>query len=227
MAVIKRSHLIGSTIIICVVVFIVPFVIKSKSDTYISVFSLSFTALGTVATFATLVIAILLYDRFGLKGLFIERQTDKVLELARHLKNINLNAQAKTFTYIVHINFNTLKMFEGFPPYKEDQTKTILLSFEDYELFMKEIYEFKNSYWLPEKIKQKLKFLEIFGMKEVEDFNDGNYIKFSFGYSSENDTKITIPKLTFEMLNINFHALINEIDEWIKKHSEIPIDLKF
>lgn len=70
----KQFLLIIISVIGSILAFMIPFFITNKNDSLVSILSLSFTAVGCFATLMTLVIAILLYKRFGLEYRFVEKQ---------------------------------------------------------------------------------------------------------------------------------------------------------
>ncbi|HKC69521.1 MAG TPA: hypothetical protein VKG26_14895, partial [Bacteroidia bacterium] len=158
----KKNNLIILSISLCILSFIVPFFLKSSQDTYLSVISVSLTAMGTVATIITLIIAIYLYDRFGLESKFIEKQTEKVLELTDLLKGKTILVKTTGFTYFIRPSRQQLKSFNNdIIWYQEDRKKQILISPEDYDKALVEIIAIQRSYWLPEEIKIKMEFLQI------------------------------------------------------------------
>ncbi len=222
----KKRKFILISIIISGLAFVFPFLIRSPADNLFSVLSLSFTAVGTIATLATLVIAIFLYDRFGLESKFIEKQTDKVLELADLLKGKTINAQTRGLTYLIRPSKLQLNSFNSLEEYKLDCKKTILMSVEDYELSMNGIIAINRSYWLPSEIKEKMKFLIIGGFMHLDSEVDENFVRFDFRTISDKDWKLPFPKMTFENFNTNLHNLVQEIESWLEKHSDIRIDLK-
>lgn len=226
MKTLKKRHLIIISLTLCGFAFIFPFLIRSSTDNLFSILSLSMTAVGTVATIATLIIAIFLYDRFGLEGKFIEKQTDKVLELADLLKGKIIIVNVRGLRYLIRPSRRQLTDFIDFKEYKIDCKKNILISADDYELSMQGIIAINRSYWLPTEIKEKMKFLMVGVLEPVEDLSNENVVRFDFGSAKDKNWMMILPKMTFENFNNNLHDLVQEIEIWLKKHSDIPIDLK-
>ena len=223
---IKKSHLIWVTTTLCLAGFFIPFIFRTCSDTLISVLSESFTVVGTIATLATFVIAILLYDRFGLEGKFVAKRTDKVLELIDLLKGKVITVKGKGFEYFVRPSRSQLIDFNRMSFYKNDCKKAILMRMDDYNRGTNDLLALRRSYWLPSEIKEKMKFLAIAGLVKLEDFTDEKFIKLNFGFDSNEEWRSTLPEMTFENFNVNLHDLIKEIEDWLKKYSSISLDLK-
>ena len=222
--IIKKNRVIGLVIvcIICLIGFVFPFIIKANNDTIISVLSLSFTAVAAIATVATFIIAVLLYDRFGLERKFIENQTEKVFELADLLKGKVITARIDKYNYLIRPSRTQLNEFNSLPFYPQYCKKRIAISMEDYYLSLGEILVIKRSYWLPSEIKEKMKFLEIALIyPSTEDC-----VKLEFKKGESREWNFTIPEMTFESFIMNLHDLVKAIEDWLEKHSAIPIDLK-
>lgn len=226
MKAIKKQHLIWASITLCGLAFVFPFIIMTCEDTISSILLLSFTAVGTVATIATLVIAIFLYDRFGLEGKFMEKQTEKVLELVDLIKGKTITVKVKNFNYLVRPSRKQLDALNKFTFYQRDCKKIILVSPDDYELALRKINAVRRSYWLPKKIKEKMIFLEIVGFATIENPQEEKYVRFDFHETIIENWMLAIPETTFEYFNNNLYDLVFEIENWLSNHSEIPIDLK-
>lgn len=226
MKTIKKQHLFLTSIIVCVLAFVFPFLIKSYEDSLYSVLSLALTAVGTVGTVATLVIAILLFDRFGLEGKLIVKQTEKVLELADLLKGKTITVKSKESIYFVRPSRRQLAHFVSFPSYQLDHKKIILMSPDDYELALRNIIAVRRSYLLPQIIKDKMTFLQFAAFCKLENIKVEQYVRFDFNETNNKNWMLTSPEITFEQFNKNLQDLVLEIENWLKKHSDFPLDLK-
>jgi hypothetical protein len=221
---VRKSHKIW-TIVLSTVGFMTPIILKEDRDSWNSVLSLSFTILGTLLSIATLLIAMLLFDRFGINAKFKDRQVDKVLELAIYLKETNISASTNKFRYFINASQSFISRRYEFPQYKTDENKTILFP-GNYEELFKQLNEIRNNYWLPQEIKIKMKFLEIYGLADVENHLEDQYVRLDINNNAQGEWKQSFPRITLEMFNINLHDLLREIDVWLKKHSNVTVDLK-
>lgn len=222
----KKKTLLITSIIVCILFFTIPFIIRNDSDSWMSVIGTAFTSLGAVATFITLLIAIFLYNKFSLDNKFLEYQTLKVLELADYLKGKTININTESFVYYLRFNIDNSKL-ENESFYKVMKTRTILINYEDFDSFVDPLLEIKRSYWLPKEIKEKLEFLNLFAICEMDNEIKSETVKVYLKKENKNNEfGIPLPKMTVEEFINNKNRLVQEIHNWINKYSEIKIDLK-
>jgi len=219
--------LLGIISITCsILAFVLPFVISKSSDSYLSILSTSFTGLGAIASLFTLVIALILYQRFGIESRFIERQTDKTLELVDIIKGKVINVKTKKYNYFLRFKIddkNILK--EKFYDYLNP--KIIIIKHNDYEIFTRSLYEIRKSYWLPKEIKEKMGFLIIYGHKKLsDDSNSEKYARLNFENDNSGDYVLPMPEMTVADYIKKKNELTKSIENWLSKHSDIKIDLK-
>ncbi|GAC1386765.1 MAG: hypothetical protein NVSMB45_16450 [Ginsengibacter sp.] len=225
MPLLRRKYLFWA-ILICIIGFVLPFLFKAKTDSYNSVISLSFTVLGTLITIVTLIIAFLVYDKFGINAKFKEKQVDTVIELSVLLKKTSMTVSASELNYLVHATQSSETIRNSIPAYKADSSKTILVP-GNFSHLIGNLNSLRLSYWLPEEIKNKMKFLDIYALAVVNDPYNEEYVRLDFNNSSNNVWMKTFPRLTFEMFNINLHNLFKEINIWFEAHSNISPNFNF
>lgn len=224
MSQIKKRYII-LTLIACVLGFIIPLILKENSDSWDSALSLSFTVLGTIASFATLFVAVLLFDRFGINAKFKENQVDKVLQLANVLKETRISIATNQYEYFIHISQSAISRRKDVPYYNLDKQKTLLFPFNYFDL-IKEILTISKSQWMPQEIKQRMKFLEIVFLSKTENPTDEKYVRLDINKGTNGVWSESIPKIHFEMFDINLQNLLEEIKKWLKNHSNVAIDLE-
>jgi|GEM_PF-3544435 len=225
----KKKDLVGTCIIFLIIAFFIPFIIRKETESILSVFSTAMTSIGALATVATLFIAIHLYQRFGLESRFISEQTDKVLEIVDILKGQYFMGNTNKYSYFLGTGREKIEMTMKGPFYQSDKNKIVLINNEDFSKTWDRVLEIKRSYWLPNKIKKKIEFLEFVMYQEVENPLDEKYIRI-YSDIKKNDVKkvewsITYPTITFDEYNKKFYELIKSIEKWLKQHSDIKIDL--
>jgi len=226
---INKKDLIGISIILMLFAFFIPFAFRTEKDSILDIFSVSLAAIGTVATVITLFIAIYLYQRFGLESRFIGAQTDKVLEIVDILKGQYFMGNTNKYSYFLGTSREKIAMTMTGPFYQSDKNKIVLINHEDFSKIWDKVLEIKRSYWLPNKIKKKIKFLEFNMFQNVEEPYDEKYIRI-YSDIKKKDVKevewlITFPTITFDEYNKQFYELIKSIEKWLKQHSDIKIDL--
>jgi hypothetical protein len=221
----RKNLIIAISILLCLNAFFIPFLFAESSDKYIDILSISFSAMGSVATLITLIIALFLFQKFGLESKFVERKTDKVLELVDLLKGKVITVKTEKFNYFLRTNKTDLEQFKKEKFYDSVFPKIMLLRWEDYSKSMDEIVEIRKSYWLPTEIKDKLEFI-VFPMSvKIDDSMDSKFGRFHYGYETEEQWSKPHPETTVEEYTIKQNELVDEIEKWLLKHSDINIEL--
>lgn len=214
---ITKKQSLGISFILCLVAFIIPFCIYKQSDSLFTIISLSLNAVSTVAMIVTMVIAVLLYDRFGFEAKSKVKQLETVLELADNLKNVVIEVNANKFKYIIRPKVD----FKGINIFKNDKEKVLLVKPNNFSKFLSNIYNIKNNDSLPDSIKHKIKLMEILAFTPLENSTNENYVRlFCQNFESNEVWNLTEPQMSFEVFNNNFQSLINEIESWLNNNGE-------
>lgn len=222
-----KKQFIFLTTILSAITIVLPFFIKNCEESWLTVYSSVLTAIGTVATFITLIIAFCFYEKFGLESKFIEKQTDTVLELINLLKGKTIFAHSVYGTYFLYPSCERIKDLPEFDLYDKDKKKYILISNEDYQKAWEKVFGIKRNYFLPKEIQKKFKFIEFPLSIEIEDSNDKEkYIRISFVKNQDEKWTQPLPKMTFENFNLGIFELVKSIEDWLKLHSDFEIDFK-
>lgn len=214
---------ISVSILTCILLSLFPFLTRTKDETLNTTLATSFTILSTLISITTLIVAIILFDRFGINAKFKERQVDTILELVNELKAIHLSPSSEKIAYANYIR--KCKNFERFPKsvYEVDKTK-ILLFPANFEKLISPVFRFYYNPWLPMEIKNKLDFLNIMGSYQADNISNSEYVKLDVNNSGISPWEATIPKFTFEMFSINLSILLSTVTKWLSDHSTINID---
>ena len=222
----KKKHYF-LTALILLAGFSIPLLLKPNAESWSSTFSLSFTIVGALGTIATLIIAILLYDRFGSSAKFKEKQADAVIELASVLKRKEFKAITNKMTYNLPAFLPTLKGVQSIANNNGDGKKALLIPELFFESHLNQLYFDQHNYWLPEEIKDKIKFLDILATFESDDYLSNQYARLSLKDSEDAVWGKTVPQLTLEMFIINYITLLSEIESWLRKYSPVLVNLGF
>ena len=207
--------------IVCIIFFLIPFIIFGDCENLYSKLSLGFSALGSIATLITLVIAIMLFDRFGIEAKNVVKQFEKVIELRELLKGKNIIIKSNKITYFIHPKQNQFEGLKNLEPYKIDSQKKILIAFDEYSESVDSLLTIKSNDSLPEEIKAKMEFWDVGAISEIADPSEELFVKL---FLNKNTSKIwgkPFPEMTFEEFNQNLLDLDIEIEKWLKRHSEI------
>lgn len=190
------------------------------------------------SSFLTIIIALLLYDRFGYRKIIYEKKLDLVLKLLENLK--------ATCLYIAYKNIDKKKSFYGsiFIDKKQIDLKLLESHFNINSFVVFHIGDIENYFtkfnflvsnpYMPKELIKKLEFLNINNFQGVEKipYYQNEYIKISINKSA---SSVVIEDLNgwYKMPNdmslltfINNYLLcLDSIEEWINKHSNIKSDL--
>lgn len=238
-----RKQFIIVSILSCISGFSFPFFLI-PNEKLGTILSLSFTATGAIATIFTLIVAMILYQKFTIDSLVVERQTNKVLELVDILKG-----------YTVSIHTGKVVIFSRFIIDEQSYFKTrfinealgdaLITRKEDFDNFVNKILNVGNSYWMPNEIREKLEFLRITGFYPVEKKDLKNFSRLSFSQTVndddewlkiiaslktvhttlENPIKLEDAELLLNDYITSKNLLVAEIENWIATKSSIKIKL--
>lgn len=225
----KKAILIIVTTISCITAFVLPFIFSTYKDSLLYTLSVSYTGLGAAATVGTLIIAIILYNKYGIESRFLERQTDKTLELVDYLKGKKVNISNKSLRFFSRFNIDDVEGLNNADFFKSFMNKTIIINVNDYEKFFNEIFEIRKSYWLPKEIREKIESLEYSAYEEeIIDSNNDMYARMDF--VSKNDSRkyiVPYPRMSVSEYLKRKNLLIMTIIDWLDKHCNIKLDLRF
>ncbi len=123
---VTKTQIIISIIACVIILSLFPFLTKTKDESFNTTLSTSFTVLSTLISVTALIVAIILFDRFGINAKFKERQLEIVLELVQELKTIRLSVSTERFTYVNYVRkcINLEKLPKQ--TYAVDKVKTLL-----------------------------------------------------------------------------------------------------
>lgn len=218
----NKGHL-ALLILICFVGFVFPFFTKAKGESLNSTLSTSFTVVSALVAIITLIVAVILFDRYGFNAKFKEKQLDMVLSLVNELKLLSLTVSNGQLTYLNYVRkcINLERLPRN--TYDVDKTKTLLVPDNFYEL-LKPLYILFSSPWLPSEIKEKMSFLNILGTNTVNDFDYSRYMRMNVNNKGVEPWVITAPTFTFGTFSSSLSELLTTTLEWIDHHSNVKVD---
>jgi hypothetical protein len=218
----SNKHFWG-LLVVCSLVFLLPFVTKTTGETFNSTISTACSIVGTLLAFITLVVGVLLFDRYGFNGKFKEKQLDILLQLVYELKILNITIVAEKYSYYNFIRH--CANLELLPQniYQKDKTKKILIPHNFPEL-IKTISNLSKNPWMPKEIKERLKFLDFVYITNFDELKHSEFVKLNIDSKGIEPWGVPGPETTLEMLSINFSSLISAIIIWLKNHSNVKID---
>ena len=121
----KKTNGIVFTIafIFSIIFFSIPFFIRDKSESINTVLSVALSAVSTVLTAATFIIAYFLYERLSLDRRIMDKQADTVLQLTYFLKGKTFTANSGGYGYFIRPAIHQLEDFTSLPNYSINAKK--------------------------------------------------------------------------------------------------------
>lgn len=188
----------------------------------------------TLATLGTLGIALLLYDRFGVRKKIIEDRVYLVLDLIKEVKSLSVRAIVdpgkgpSNRSYFPRIQLsNQMQIYK-----KDKEIMNSLVVFEvlDFDEGLKDINKILNNSLLPTEIREKLNFLE-FTIPSTEIDKNERHIKICFTkdvFLNPGDKhwfRINNVDMKFADFVSNFESFFAVCEKWINKHVNLNIKL--
>lgn len=188
----------------------------------------------TIFSVVTMIIAFLLFDRFGVSKQALNKNVETVFELLEVIKSKTIYAEYESDAGVFHAAISISDDLDKFKNHKIMLEKDILFNYEDINYGLSEINQFATNIWLPVKIKDKIKKISLLSASSVKDnFDSKNKcVKVYFNLypeaRKEKDVKwyMTNEKeTTFNEFLTNLKDLVREIKTWLNKHSNYDLDL--
>lgn len=185
-------------------------------------------------SFVTLIIALKIYDRFGLNKKIAEKRTELIVDLLIELKNksfridVQTNGKRTNMLFLPKKNiYNYLQVLS-----KDQLNSKVFFLLEEKENLFKKIELIENHPLLPKAIRSKLEFLTVKSGFRPEINPELHTAQIC--YSNEGVKKLEDKKLWFIIFNnncslkeylIKYQSLFEEIDKWINKYSNLSDEL--
>lgn len=205
---------------------IIIFLIKESEFTTTTVKDITVTS----CSFFTLILAILLYDRFDYRKVVFQRKLEVVLNLLVDLKSFTFYAKYTISNYDYNIGFE-IERVSLKKQLNSDHLDKIISFNENYH---KRLYEKISFYitnpFLPKKIGDSLQFLYMRNNYSINHIHDFEVIRLFFNDELPFDLDIlwyieSSNTITLKSYIENYIICLNIIENWINEHSNIKADL--
>ena len=208
-----------------IVAFAVPFIFRVKEESVNQTLNLSGTLISAICTVLTLMIALVLFNKFGVETPLIEKSSAKVFELLEEIKEINFSIGSDKIYFRVQMS----------DPFKynkwiESQYGEKLVFSENYLNGLVKLFKISNNPFIPPAISEKMDKLQFFTLSfDVDEVKLKDYAKvqvvgvekiLDIKYGRFNMKDLTV----FEFLTM-LDDISSEIKAWIQSHSTIPVKL--
>lgn len=210
-------------VIIIIAIGSVPFFLTSIANEAISVGS---NLISALASLVTLIIALVLYSKYGVEKSLLDKQTDVVFRLISELKKTRFIILWEEEN-ILFLQLDMLKD-EYWSDYKD---KELLFSF-GYAEGLNNIWQIAENIFLPSVIMEKMKPLMVHSIRGVSETETIKYMRVSaLGLSKEaKDNSFGIlnsKSISLEQFVMHWRDTIEVSKKWLKEHSNISVDLNF
>lgn len=201
---------------------IIPLLIlKDKSEG----FKLGIELLTGLSAILTLIIAINLFDRFGIRNKLIDYQTNSVIKLIEILRKTHCRLKGHKLMYEIWFSRDQESIKKFLKDNKEDG-KLVVFHHGQNIMIPKSIEESLNDLWLPESIRKRLDFLDFRVVSIVfeEKVDSEKFIVAEFENDNQDAFLAKENMTAIEFIN-NIEILITEVTSWIEEYASIKINL--
>ena len=221
----KRSLYFGLVLAVLIAIGL-PFLFSGKEETTNQILNLSATIISAISSILTLLIALLLFNKFGVDQPLIEKSSAKVFELLEKIKETNFSISSEKTAYFRVQMSDPFKYSKWIEKYYSEK-----LVFSEYYINdLVPLFEISNNPFIPPAISQKMDNLQFWmmaydvGDSKLDDFSKVQVVggekiqNVKFGRFNGEDLSV------FEFLKI-LNEIAIEIKDWIQKNSNGQIKL--
>jgi len=196
--------------------------------------NLSGYLISTISSAFTIIIAFLLFDRFGVSKKTLDKNVETVFKLLEVIKSKIIYAEYESDSGTHHSAISISDNLQQFKKNKIMLEKDILFNYEDINNGLYEINQFANDVWLPIQIREKIKKISLASASSVKDnfIPKNKCVRISFHLYPEarKDKEVmwymtNQKETTFNEFLLGLENLVSEIKTWLNKHSNYSLEL--
>lgn len=227
----KNKLYIISAILLVIAIALPISISFLKEDALIVIDSIS-TLIGACCGVITLLIAILLYNKYGIDQSITDKQLKVVFDIVDELKKTVVFALSNTSSYFARLNFWTTDISElSFGPHSYlDDTVYFKLS---YAHAFNHLYELSQEPFAPKEISEAIKNIQLYMLSEVkQEYREERYV-ILFANSDENVSngdvvgKCNNIDMTLRDYIQNYQKVKDSIKTWLLGHGVDTKNLNF
>jgi hypothetical protein len=213
----KRKYIVIVLFLVAIILFFTPFLFEKDTNENIS------TGINLITGFSsllTLLIALFLFNKFGIDTTLLDKRTKEVFGLLENLSN----------SYILIRGTNEFFRFIPIKPYAdyyESYYNRKLLFSTRYVDGLPHIWKYCDNIFLPKEIAEKLKELRVYGIVIREEIDD-TFLKVTIPSNAGDPDKFGIAnnvEISFLEFIRKWIDLVDEIKKWIEKNSSLKSEL--
>jgi len=189
---------------------VIPFALdESINDTL----RISTGIVGAICSLMTLIIALILFDRYGLKKSMTEKRAEASLKLLERIRQLKFFIKGED-SFILYSPLNQWQSdYEKF-------NEMLLVFDKSYLEFLINYFKEFNTLYLPPKIAEKLRNVEPTSISyNIESYQRGKYLEVRIpGFSKENERfgKFNNSDLNFYNFQNLWIEMVDELEAWLK-----------
>lgn len=221
----KKLFLISASLLISIFLCLLPFFISQDVSNKITIAS---SLISSFASLITLLIALILFNRFGIETNILQKQTEAIIAIIQQIKRTEIIM--KDETHLVAFRPNWIYS-EGYKMLQEmNILKSRLLFGLSYWKEMQELSDCMKNIFIPKSITQKYRPLEIYLLTANKSSAPRGKILFvsSPKYKEDDEQYGEVggsENITLEQYSKLWFDLINECQAWLNKNSSLKIDV--
>jgi hypothetical protein len=218
----KRPILILIFLISIIIAIILPFCLREKTESLNATLNLTATIISSIAAILTFIVALVLFDKYGIEASLLEKNTTAVFTLLEEIKLNRFYVHGPRFAL-------NIEMHNPYFPHLEVYYSEKLLFPSEYYNGLNKLLSISASPFMPKSIAEKTKKLQFsvltFDVRK-EDFDQYSVVNISGQpnvngeYGRFNNEDMTL----FQFMNI-IGDIKTEVINWIKDHSSYSADL--
>ena len=204
---------------------IVPVSLKSQGEDTIHVIDHIAFLIAAVCSIITVVVAILLYDKYGVGSKIVDKNLQLVLQAIEVLKKTNAFAKCENDngSYILRLNFWTteISQLDMMKRYLDDPVYFRI----SYAYAFEKLFQLCQDPLLPKSISEKIKNLQLYLLPDSnQNINDSRYAVISAHYEGVQDLddsvvgKFNGHDMTLREYILKYEAVKTAIKQWLKEH---------
>ena len=208
-------------ILVLLSIIIIPFFFNSAQNNKIVVAA---NLVSALASLITLVIAFLLFDKYGLKKDFVRTQTEIVLQQLESIRTAGFIIRSKNSFLQFLPSKNRIESYEMF--YSEK-----LIFSQKYWEYVNHIFKLSSSIYMPKEIVEKINLLKPSMIEHLKLEEVSNYSKVTFWGDKIEDNdfgKMNGEEITFQIFYTYWIDVIDVIISWLSSKIDIDkLNIKF
>lgn len=225
-----KNAIFGFVLSITIGMFLLPFWLYDNNKDALDI---STNLITIISSLVTVIIAFLLFDKFGVSKKALDRNIEVVFKLLEVIKSKTIYTEYESDSGTHH---SVISIGDSSDESKNNLIgdKIIVFNYDDINKGLNEINQFANNVWLPGQIKKKIQKISLRSASSIEDniSHKNKYVKIYFDLYPEARKDIKVmwfktnqKETTFDDFRLSLEDVVIEIKTWLSKHSKYKLDI--